>query len=166
MSTQKVVIEAPKPESCRPAGDGDSSVQVKILQVSSKRGAAADSSCASPKVIITGQVNQPVSSTGPGPHTSSPSIMVITKVAPPGVVSATGQPRASKPVLSQVTPINQAATPGRTVVITVPRTAAPQSVAVAPRPPPAALSQLPANIQIPPGELHTIAYIHMCQFYR
>lgn len=167
MATNKVVIESQKLESCGPAGDGDSSVQVKILQVPAKCGpftavqppptAAAtpkgDSLSAPPKVITTVQGHQPASSivTGPGHPTPSP-IMVIAKVATPGGMSANGQPQVTKPALSQVVSMNQATTPGRTVVITVPRTAAPQPVAVAPRLP-SASPQLPANIQIPPGEL-------------
>lgn len=167
LATNKVVTESQKLESCGPAGDGDSSVQVKILQVPAKCGpftavqppptAAAvskgDSIFAPPKVITTGQGHQPASSTvTAGPQTPSPAIMVITKVAAPGGMSASGQPQVTKTALSQVVPMNQATTPGRTVVITVPRPPAPQPVAVVPRLP-SASPQLPTNIQIPPGEL-------------
>lgn len=171
MATNKVVIESQKLESCGPAGDGGSSVQVSMLKVSAKCGAITalqsphtpaavskgDSISAPPKVITSGQGHLPASSTvtGLGPQSPSPSIMVIAKVATPGEMSANGQPQVTKPALSQVVPLNQATTPGRTVVITVPRPAATQPVTVAPRLP-SASPQLPANIQIPPGELlHT-----------
>lgn len=159
MATDKVVIEAKKLELC---GAGDNAVQVKILHVPPKCGsitavqppptAAGDCISAPPKVIP----HQPTSSTVtvPGLQTSSPSVVVITKVATPGRVSANSQPQVTKPALSQVTSMSQTATPGRTVVITVPRAAAPQTVAVAPRLPQGTSPQLPANIQIPPGELH------------
>ncbi|GAA6226205.1 transcription initiation factor TFIID subunit 4-like [Lates japonicus] len=171
MATNKLVAEAQKLESCGAAGDGDSSVPVKTVLVPAKCGpggaaqppltAAAvsktDSVPGPPKVIPTGQSHQPTSSTVtvtaavPGPQTSSPSVMVVAKLATSGVVSANGQLQVTKPPLSQVTSMNQATTPGRTVVITVPRVAAPQPVAVAPRLPQTASSQLPANIHIPPG---------------
>ncbi|TMS20112.1 Transcription initiation factor TFIID subunit 4B [Larimichthys crocea] len=156
MATDKVVIEAKKLELC---GAGDNAVQVKILHVPPKCGsinavqppptAAGDCISAPPKVIP----HQPASSTVtvPGLQTSSPSVVVITKVATPGRVSANSQPQVTKPALSQVASMSQTATPGRTVVITVPRAAAPQTVAVAPRLPQGTSPQLPANIQIPPG---------------
>ncbi|TKS74184.1 TFIID subunit 4 RNA polymerase II [Collichthys lucidus] len=156
MATDKVVIEAKKLELC---GAGDNAVQVKILHVPPKCGsitavqpppiAAGDCVSAPPKIIP----HQPASSTVtvPGLQTSSPSVVVITKVATPGRVSANSQPQVTKPVLSQVTSMSQTATSGRTVVITVPRAAAPQTVAVAPRLPQGTSPQLPANIQIPPG---------------
>ncbi|XP_040895422.1 transcription initiation factor TFIID subunit 4 [Toxotes jaculatrix] len=162
MATNKPVIEAQKLDSCGAAGDGQSSVHVKTLQVPAKCGpitamqppptAAAvtkgDSLSGPPKLIPSGQGHQ--SSTVPvavsGPQTSSPSVMVVAKVATPSGVSASSQLQVTKPGLSQV-----ASTPGRTVVITVPRTAGPQPVTVAPRLPQAASSQLPANIHIPPG---------------
>ncbi|XP_027146415.1 transcription initiation factor TFIID subunit 4-like [Larimichthys crocea] len=156
MATDKVVIEAKKLELC---GAGDNAVQVKILHVPPKCGsitavqppptAAGDCVSAPPKVIP----HQPASSTVtvPGLQTSSPSVVVITKVATPGRVSANSQPQVTKPALSQVASMSQTATPGRTVVITVPRAAAPQTVAVAPRLPQGTSPQLPANIQIPPG---------------
>ncbi|KAM7410695.1 hypothetical protein PAMA_001908 [Pampus argenteus] len=87
----------------------------------------------------------------PGPQTSSPSVMVVAKVATPGSVSANGQPQVTRAAVSQVASMNPTTTSGRTVVITVPRAAAPQPVAVAPRLPQTASTQLPANIQIPPG---------------
>ncbi|KAG8003236.1 putative ATP-dependent RNA helicase DDX10 [Nibea albiflora] len=155
MATDKVVIEAKKLELC----GADNSVQVKILHVPPKCGsmtavhpphtAAGDCVSAPPKVIP----HQPASSavTVPGLQTSSPSVVVITKVATPSRVSANSQPQVTKPALSQVTSMSQTTTPGRTVVITVPRAAAPQTVAVAPRLPQGTSPQLPANIQIPPG---------------
>lgn len=168
MATNNVVIDAQKLESCGGAGDGDASVPVQIFQVPSKCGpitavqpphtAAAVSVSAPPKVLPTGHSHQPTSSTVtvPGRQTSSASVMVVAKVSAPGGVSANGQPQVTKPAVSQVSSLNQATTPGRTVVITVPRSAGPQSVTVAPRLPHTASPQLPANIQIPPGELqHT-----------
>ena len=59
--------------------------------------------------------------------------------------------QVSKQAVSQVSTMSQVTTSGRTVVITVPRSAAPQPAA--PALPQAASPQLPANIQIPPGEL-------------
>ncbi|XP_054452306.1 transcription initiation factor TFIID subunit 4-like isoform X2 [Anoplopoma fimbria] len=167
MATNKVVIEAQKLESCGAAGKGDNSIQVKILQVPAKSGpitavqappaAAGVSKCVSvsapPKVIPVGHVHQHTSSTvtAPGRHTSSPSVMVVAKVATPGGVGANGQPQVTNPALSQAASVNPATTPGRTVVITVPRAAGPQPVTVAPRLPQTVSPQLPANIQIPPG---------------
>ncbi|KAF3691362.1 Transcription initiation factor TFIID subunit 4B [Channa argus] len=166
MATNKVVIESQKLESCGAAGDGDSSVQVRILKVPANCGpitamqapsivtavSKSDAVTAPPKIISIGPSLRPASSTAtpPGPQTSSPSIMVIAKVATPGGVS-NGSPQVAKPALSQIASINQATTTGRTVVITVPRTAAPQPVCVGPQLPNAASPQLPANIQIPTG---------------
>lgn len=166
MATDKAVIEQQKLEPCGSVGYADTSVQVKILQVPTKCGAIAavqppptaagvsrvDS--APPKVIPAGQGHQRTSSTVtvPGLQTSSPSVVVIAKVAAPGGVSANGQPQVTKAVLSQMASINQVAAPGRTVMITVPRAAAPQTVAVTSRLPQPASTQLPANIHIPPGE--------------
>ncbi|KAM9357992.1 transcription initiation factor TFIID subunit 4-like [Symphorus nematophorus] len=164
MATDKVVIEGQKLETCGAAGYGDAPIQVKILQLPAKCGpitavqppppAAGDCVSAPPKVPPTGQSHQPASSavTVPtGLQTTSPSVMVIAKVANPGGVSANGQPQALKPALSHVASMNQATTPGRTVVISVPRAAAPQTVTVAPRLPQTPSPQLPANFQIPPG---------------
>ncbi|TNN77453.1 Transcription initiation factor TFIID subunit 4B [Liparis tanakae] len=69
----------------------------------------------------------------------------------PGGVAARGQPQGTKPALSQMASKIQATTPGRTVVITVPRAAGTQTVTVPSRLPQTASTQLPANIQIPPG---------------
>ncbi|XP_023249074.1 transcription initiation factor TFIID subunit 4-like [Seriola lalandi dorsalis] len=161
MAKNNLVTDAQNLESCGAVGDGDSA-QVKTGQYPDKCGvisaiqhpptAAAfsktDSAPAPPKVLPTGRSQQPTSV--PGPQTSSPSV-VVAKVATPGGVNANRQLQVTKPALSQVAPMNQATTPGRTVVITVPRTAAPQPVAVAPRLPQTTASQLPANIHIPPG---------------
>ncbi|XP_059197169.1 transcription initiation factor TFIID subunit 4 [Centropristis striata] len=164
MATNKVVIEAQKLDSCRTAGrDGDPSVQVKVLQVPAKCGpftvvpppptAAGDSTFAPPKVIPAGHGHQPTPSpvSAQGGQTSSSSVMVLAKGATPGRVSANNQPQVTKVALSQVASMNQAPTPGRTVVITVPRAAGPQPVTVTPRLPQTASPHLPANIQIPPG---------------
>ncbi|KAM6938410.1 transcription initiation factor TFIID subunit 4-like [Lycodopsis pacificus] len=167
MATNNVVSEAQKLESCGAAGNGDGSIQVKILQVPARCGpmpavqppptaagvSQAVSVSAPPKVIPVGHVYQPPSSTVTvsGRHTSCPSVMVVAKVATPGGVGANGHPHVAKPALSQVASMNHTTTPGRTVVITVPRAAGPQTVTVAPRPPQTASPQLPANIQIPPG---------------
>nr|XP_046247606.1 transcription initiation factor TFIID subunit 4-like isoform X2 [Scatophagus argus] len=162
MAPDKVVTEAQKLESCVAAGYTDSPIQVKILQVPGKCGAitavqppptaagVTKGESAPPALIPTGQ---PASTTVPatGLQTSSP-VMVIAKVATSGAVSANGQLQVTKPALSQVASVNQATTPGRTVMITVPRAAAPQTVTVgAPRLQQTASPQLPANIQIPPG---------------
>ncbi|XP_026178666.1 transcription initiation factor TFIID subunit 4-like [Mastacembelus armatus] len=166
MATNHVVVETKRLESCSEAKHGDSSIQVKVLRVPAKGDSITvvqptpsavavskcDSTFAPPKVIPTGQDYQTTSSAVPGPRaqTSSPSIMVISKVATPGGVNANSQ-HVSKPPLSQVAPMAQATTPGKTVVITVPRTAGPQPNTVTPRLPQAASSHLPANIQIPSG---------------
>ncbi|XP_035503954.1 transcription initiation factor TFIID subunit 4-like isoform X2 [Scophthalmus maximus] len=143
-----------KLESCGAAGEGNASIKVHTLHVPAQGGPIAAvqhpptaasvsssvSACGPSKVIATGQGRQPTSST-----------LVVAKVATPGGMSANGQRQVTKPALSQVAYMNQATTTGRTVVITVPRTAAPQPVAVAPQVPQTASSHLPANIQIPSG---------------
>lgn len=166
MATDKGVIEAQKLESCR-AGYAENCVQVKILQVPTKCGPISTvqppstatvvknaDKCS--KVIPAGQGHQPTSATVSvqGLQASPPSVMVIAKVAAPGGVSSNGQLQLTKPALSQVATMNHATTPARTVMISVPRAAAPQSVAVAPRLQQTATPQLPANIQIPSGTLH------------
>lgn len=172
MATDKVVIEAQKVESCMAAGYGDTSIQVKIVQVPAKTGpitavqpsptaAAAtkgDPAPGPPKVVPVGRGHRPAS-TVPGRQTSSPSVMMIGKVAAQGGVSSNSQPQVAKPALSQVGSLNQTTTQGRTVMITVPKAAAPQSMAVAPQRPQTASPQFPANIQIPPGKL---APLHCC----
>ncbi|KAK2816010.1 hypothetical protein Q5P01_026477 [Channa striata] len=165
MATNKVLIESQKVESGGAAGDGDSSVQVRILKIQANcgpitavqpppivtAGSKSDSIPAPPKFVSVGQGHHPISTTAtaPGPQTSSP-IMVIAKVATPAGVG-NGPAQVAKPSLSQIASINQRPAQGRTVVITVPRTAAPLPVTVAPRLPNATSPQLPANIQIPPG---------------
>ncbi|KAM7012023.1 transcription initiation factor TFIID subunit 4-like [Tautogolabrus adspersus] len=109
-----------------------------------------DTVSAPPKVIPTGKGQHHISPTVTvaGLQTSSPSVMVIAKVATTRAVSAISQPQVMKTAGSKGASINQATNLGRTVVITVPRAATPQTVAVSPRLP---SPQLPANIQIPPG---------------
>ncbi len=176
MATDKVVIEAQKLESCR-AGYADTSIQVKILQVPAKCGPITavpppptaagvtngDSVSGIAKVLPTGHAHHPASATVTvqSLQAPSPSVMVIAKVATPGGVSANNQLQVTKPTLRQVASMSHAATPGRTVMITVPRAAAPQTVAVAPRLQQTASPQLPANIQIPSGELHHISVVHI-----
>ncbi|XP_029988611.1 LOW QUALITY PROTEIN: transcription initiation factor TFIID subunit 4B-like [Sphaeramia orbicularis] len=112
-----------------------------------------DTISASPKLISTGQIHQPTSSTVPvqGCQTSPP-LVVVTKVATSAAVGTSNeQPQASKAVLNQVASLNPNPTPGRTVVITVPRAPVPKSVTVAPQLSQAAIPQLPTNIHIPPG---------------
>lgn len=161
MASDKAVIEQQKLE---PSGCADTSVQVKILQVPTKCGAVTQPlptaagvsrvDCSLPKVVPAGQNHQCASSTVtvPGLQTSSPSVVVIAKVPALGGVSANGQPQVTKAVLSQVASVNQVTTPGRTVMITVPRAAAPHTVAVTPRLPQPVSTRLPANIHVPPGE--------------
>lgn len=148
MATSQVVAEAQKLESCGATGP-----------ISAAGVSKGDSVPAPPKVLHANHGHQPTTSTVPVPgrHTSSPSVMVVSKVATPGRVIANGQPQVTKAALSQVASMNQATTPGRTVVITVPRAAGPQPVTVNPRLPQAASTQLPANIQIPTGELQHAA---------
>lgn len=77
--------------------------------------------------------------------------MVVTQVTSTWGGAAGGKPQVSKPVWSQVTSGSQTFPQGRTVVITVPRSAGPQPVSVPPRPPKTNATSLPASIQIPPG---------------
>ncbi|KAL3046943.1 hypothetical protein OYC64_021212 [Pagothenia borchgrevinki] len=148
MSTNKVGFGPPKLESCWASGDGDHSVQVKIVQVPTT--CKPNTVIAPPKIITASQVHQTTSSTVlTARHTSSPSVMVVSKVI--GGVSAKIQPQVTKAALSQVASMTQATTQGRTVVITVPRATGPQPVTVAPRMPHTTSTQLPANFQIPPG---------------
>ncbi|XP_068175799.1 transcription initiation factor TFIID subunit 4-like isoform X2 [Antennarius striatus] len=99
---------------------------------------------AQPKVTPPVQSHPPPSSTitASVPRLSSP-LMVIAKVSTPARVGADGDPRAAKPAQSQGASTSQAAPPGGTVVIAVPRTAPLQAVAVAP--------QLPGGVHMPPG---------------
>lgn len=145
MAADKVGVEQQKREPCgTPAAFLDSSVQFKILQFPTK--------CAA-KVIPSGEGQQPSTAAGsaPGLQTSSPSVVVIAKAAPPDLRTK-GQTQITKAIFSQVAAVNQLAVSGRTLMITVPRSAAPQALAVTPQVP---LSTPPqqANIQIPPGEL-------------
>ncbi|XP_075342286.1 transcription initiation factor TFIID subunit 4-like [Odontesthes bonariensis] len=158
MATNKVVKDAQKLDSSGALdGNGESATQVRIIQVPAKCGAktavnppstAASNSRSESvtglcKVIPSIQEHQHTSSAVPGPLTSHSSVMLVAKTAAtPGRVSIANQ-QVAKQAVSQVT------TSGRTVVITVPRSAAPQPPA--PALPQAASPQLPANIQIPPG---------------
>lgn len=161
-----VTAQMPDP-SLTPSGDGEKLVQVKIVQVPAKCGpvtglhplptvtcvSKAIPCSATPKVITTGQAHPHIPSIVPVPElqTSSTSVMVIAKVAPGRTANPTSQPQAIKPALSQGALMNQAPNQGRTVVLTVPRAAAPQPVTVSSRLPQTTPPQLPANIQIPPG---------------
>ncbi|XP_049584811.1 transcription initiation factor TFIID subunit 4-like isoform X2 [Syngnathus scovelli] len=118
------------------AGDEEPTNEVKTLQVTAKCGLVPSPG------VSKGEVYQPTSSVQ-APQMLSPAVMMVTKVSKPGSASA----NCPKAVLSQATTMNSTSVQGRTVVITVPRSAGPQ-VPVAPRPAP---TQLPANIQIPPG---------------
>ncbi|XP_041862899.1 transcription initiation factor TFIID subunit 4-like isoform X4 [Melanotaenia boesemani] len=161
MITGKAINGDQKLDSCGAPVNGDPSVQVRIMQVPAKCGpitavkpspSAASNSSQSESVAGTGphkvisniQGYQPASSSVPGPLTTS-SVMVFGKTTNPGGVGFTSQQVA----VSQVPSISQVTTPGRTVVITVPRSAVPQPAA--PALPQAASQQLPSNIQIPPG---------------
>ncbi|KAF3835595.1 hypothetical protein F7725_028153 [Dissostichus mawsoni] len=150
MSTNKVGFGPPKLESCWASGDGDHSVQVKIVQVPTT--CKPSTVIAPPKIITASQVHQTTSSTVlTARHTSLLLVMVVSKVTTSGGVSAKIQPQVTKAALSQVASTTQATTQGRTVVITVPRATGPQPVTVAPRMPHITSTQLPANFQIPPG---------------
>ncbi|XP_047443594.1 transcription initiation factor TFIID subunit 4-like isoform X2 [Mugil cephalus] len=165
MATNKVVIEAQKLEPRGPLGDGDASVQVRILQVPAKcgpikviqppppaaSGPKGDSVSAPSKVTSCGQGHQPTSSssvTVSVPHSSPSSVVVVAKAVTPGGVSA-GSQQVAKQALSQMASKKQVTTTGSAMVITVPRSAASQ--AVAPQRPQTASPQLPGNIHIPPG---------------
>lgn len=124
MAADKVGVEPQKREPCgTPAAFADPPVQLQVLPFPPK-GAAG----------------------GQQPSTCSPAVMVITKAAPPALRTK-GHVHMSKGLLSQVASISQP----RTVVIAVPRSAAPRTLAVTPPLPPSAPPQ-PANIQLPPGE--------------
>ncbi|XP_036067573.1 transcription initiation factor TFIID subunit 4 isoform X2 [Oryzias melastigma] len=144
--------QAPKSDSCGSLGEEDSSVKLQMIQVPIKCGAVA---AATPQpaavdthqresfplsVIPCSQGHQPPPSAGAAPVAQpSPSVMVSAK--------PTIQVGASHPVPKQT--VNQMTPPGRTVVITVPRTAAAQPVA--PTAPHNASPKLPPNLQIPAG---------------
>ncbi|KAM3876227.1 transcription initiation factor TFIID subunit 4-like [Diretmus argenteus] len=168
-------------EACRSPSDEDSPIQVRITEAPTHPGPAGHVHPSPPvpglssgntvhtkeknASAILANAHQPASATPadppaaqshasstpskvatPGPHVTPSPVLVVAKVVPPGV-SASGQLQFStKPPLTQMT-----TTPGRTLVITVPRTTAPQPVTVAPRLPQTASPQFPANIQIPPG---------------
>ncbi|XP_074523815.1 transcription initiation factor TFIID subunit 4-like isoform X2 [Halichoeres trimaculatus] len=169
MATNEHAVTAQMQDpSVAPSGDKDKPVQVKIVQIPANCGPITclhplpTVSCvpktvtasAPPKVIgPAGQAHPHVPSVVQVPElqTSATSVMVIAKVAPGRAANATSQPQAIKPAVSQGPLMNQGTNQGRTVVLTVPRAAAPQPVAVSPRLPQTTSPQLPANIQIPPG---------------
>lgn len=131
-------------------GDGGASVQVRI-QVAAKHGpvtaaSISQSDSAPPKVIPSGQPSA-CAVTVSGPRTSP--VMVVASAG----VSA-GNQQTTKQPQNQVASLKQVTTTGRTVLITVPRSATAQPVT--PRLPQATSPHLPANIQIPPGELHNL----------
>lgn len=126
-------------------GDGNASVQVRI-QVAAKHGpvtaaSISQSDSAPPKVVPSGQPS-PCAVTVSGPRTSP--VMVVANAG----VSA-GNQQTTKQPQNQVASVKQVTTTGRTVLITVPRSATAQPVT--PRLPQATSPHLPANIQIPPG---------------
>lgn len=144
-AADKVGVEQQKRESCgTPAALADSSVQFKMLQFPPK---------AASKVLPAAEGQQPSAAAGsaPGLQTSSPSVLVIAKAAP-SALRTKGQPHVTKAVLSQVASINQLAACRRTLMITVPRSAAPHTLAVTPQLPPSTSPQ-PTSLHIPPGEL-------------
>lgn len=144
-AADKVGVEQQKQEPCgTPAALSDSSVQFKMLQFPPKAAA---------KVLPAAEGQHPSTAAGSAPslQTSSPSVMVIAKAAPPALRTK-GQPHITKAVFSQVASLNQLAACGRTLMITVPRSAAPHTLAVNPQVPPSTSPQ-PASLHIPPGEL-------------
>ncbi|XP_041647640.1 transcription initiation factor TFIID subunit 4B-like isoform X2 [Cheilinus undulatus] len=151
MATDKLTLDAQKQVVCSAGGDGDSAVQIKMLQVHAKCGpnTAIHHQRAPAKVLPIGQGHQHISSTGL--QTSSPSVVVIAKVATTRAASVSSQPQVTKPAMIQAGSVNQATTPGRTVVIAVPRSTTPQPISVTPQLPQTSSPQLPANFQIPPG---------------
>lgn len=154
MATNNVVSEANRLDPQAAPGDGDASVQVRI-QVAAKHGpvtaaSMSQSVSAPPKVVPSGQ---PSTCAVSGPRTSPPVMVVANAGVSAGNQQTTKQPQ------NQVASVKQVTTTGRTVLITVPRSATAQPVT--PRLPQAASPHLPANIQIPPGELHnplTVVY--------
>lgn len=163
MATNSAVVEAQRLESSRSAADEDSPARIETTPVSAKCGSntgvqpspnvSGTSVCAPAKMPLTVQGHKPLLSkvTVPGPQTTSSPVIVVPKVTAAGGVSASGQPQVIKAPLSQVAPLKPTATSSRTVVITVPRAAAPQSVG--PQKTQSATAQFPANIQIPAGEI-------------
>ncbi|XP_054605538.1 transcription initiation factor TFIID subunit 4 isoform X2 [Nothobranchius furzeri] len=140
MATNKVAPGSD--DSCGAAKNQDTSIQVRFLQVPLKGGPITTQHTApkgervSPpqEVMSMGQGSQPASCPGNAlvaTRTTPSSVMVVSKPSTQGGV------RLSNP------------TPGRTVTITVPRSAASQLVA--PAQPRASAPQLPTNVQIPAG---------------
>ncbi|XP_057698283.1 transcription initiation factor TFIID subunit 4-like isoform X2 [Corythoichthys intestinalis] len=98
--------------------EGEPAVQAKPQQVPAK--------CAHQVVSAASLV---------APQASAPAVTVVAKLAKPIGASA----HAPKPVLGQVANIKPTTAPGRTVLITVPRSSGPP------------MTHLPTNIQIPAG---------------
>ncbi|KAM6921198.1 transcription initiation factor TFIID subunit 4-like [Xenentodon cancila] len=156
MATSKVVGDAPKPDLSVAARDAESAVQVRIIHVPAKCGpitavtpqpmaaTSSKSECGPVKALPSSQGYQPHSSTAavPGPHGLSASV-IVAKMKAPGGGSLTSQ-QVTKQAAGQVP------APARTVVITVPRSAAPPAVAPT-LTQTASSTQLPANIHIPAG---------------
>lgn len=139
MATNKVVVESQKPEST------EADPKMKVIQVNIVQAPATP---ATVKVVPSGPLLKPTSSLPlQAGQTSSAPVVVVAKMAAPA--SGSQQVTKTTPGL-QVTP---SPTPGRTVVITMPRAtaAASQPVTVAPRVSQTASPQLPANIHIPAG---------------
>ncbi|XP_025999232.1 transcription initiation factor TFIID subunit 4-like isoform X2 [Astatotilapia calliptera] len=141
MATKNVVTEANRLEPQAAPGDGDASVQVRIqVAVTAASMSQSDSVSAPPKVVPSGQ---PSTCAVSGPRTSPPVVVVANAGVSAGNQQTTKQPQ------NQVASVKQVTTTGRTVLITVPRSATAQPVT--PRLPQATSPHLPANIQIPPG---------------
>uniref|UniRef100_A0A3Q2VIF9 TATA-box binding protein associated factor 4b n=2 Tax=Haplochromis burtoni TaxID=8153 RepID=A0A3Q2VIF9_HAPBU len=141
MATNNVVTEANRLDPQAAPGDGDASVQVRIqVAVTAASMSQSDSVSAPPKVVPSGQ---PSTCAVSGPRTSPPVVVVANAGVSAGNQQTTKQPQ------NQVASVKQVTTTGRTVLITVPRSATAQPVT--PRLPQATSPHLPANIQIPPG---------------
>ncbi|XP_029905672.1 transcription initiation factor TFIID subunit 4-like isoform X2 [Myripristis murdjan] len=145
-----VKIQTPEaPPPCGPTGLLQPPSSVSVVSM-------ADIVHVPPKLTTCGQAVQPAGTlpkvTSAGPPPTPPPVLVVAKVGTPGR-SAGGQPQFTKLPVTQIAPVSRTPTPasGRTLVIAVPRTTAPQPVAVAPRLPQTTTQQLPANIQIPSG---------------
>ncbi|XP_077572351.1 transcription initiation factor TFIID subunit 4-like isoform X2 [Stigmatopora nigra] len=129
------------------AREGESAIQVKLQQVPAK--------LVTSPAVSNRDVRLAVSA---APPASAPAVMVVTKLAKPvgtgvhgpkaatvGQVAAVkaatvGQVAAVKAAtVGQVAAVKAASAPGRTLLITVPRSTGPP------------VTHLPANIQIPPG---------------
>lgn len=155
-----------EPEEMEPGGTtgpSEAPVQFKGVQIPAKclgsttvqpsaEGAVKVDQHGVTKVVSAVRPQQPASSgVSLSGLQTSPSVVVITKVAAP---ATNRQPQLRKAVLSQVAPLYQGPSPVRTVMITVPTPAAAHTAAVSHRvaAPTSQSPQLPSNIHIPPGE--------------